>query len=60
MGYNTLLLDVFYNGQTYFPNNMIAPETKEASGVLDAAVKEAAIKHIALYPVMDLLLLAQR
>lgn len=55
LGLNTLFLDVFSNGRTYFANKGIPPETKQAGDVLPAALDEAATKHIAVYAVVDTL-----
>ena len=54
VGFNALYLDVFHNGRTYFPNRSIKPESVEASGVLQAAIDEAAGKGIAVYATVDL------
>jgi hypothetical protein len=55
LGMNTLIIDVFNNGRTYFPSSAIPPESSDAAGVLSAAIAEAALKHIAVYAAVDLL-----
>jgi hypothetical protein len=55
LGMNTLIVDVFNNGRTYFPTSAIASESNDAAGVLKAAIAEAAVKHIAVYAAVDLL-----
>ena len=53
LGLNTLFLDVFSNGRSYFENTAIPPETDSAAGVLDAALAEASSKNISVYAVID-------
>ncbi len=55
MGLNTLLLDVFTNGRTYFPNTALPPASEKASGVLQAALDAAKPLHIPVYAVLDTL-----
>ncbi len=55
MGLNTLFLDVFTNGRAYFPNTALPPDSKQAGGVLQAALDAAQAAHIPVYAVMDLL-----
>jgi hypothetical protein len=55
MGLNTLIIDVFCNGQTYFDSSTHAPKNKDAAGVLTAAIGEATKKHIMVYAAVDLL-----
>jgi hypothetical protein len=53
LGINTLFLDVFNNGRTYFPCNAIAPENDDAASVLGTALAEAKLKGISVYAVVD-------
>ena len=55
MGLNTLFLDVFTGGRTYFPNDALPPASADAGGVLHAALAAAKPRHIAVYAVMDTL-----
>jgi hypothetical protein len=55
MGLNTLILDVFCNGKTYFDNSAFPPKSKDAANVLSAAIAEAAKKHVTVYAAVDLL-----
>jgi hypothetical protein len=55
MGLNTLFLDVFTNGRTYFPNKALSPVSEQASGVLQAALDAAKPLHLAVYAVLDTL-----
>jgi hypothetical protein len=55
MGLNTLLLDVFTNGRTFFPNTALPPESGKAAGVLQAALDAAKPLHIPVYAVLDTL-----
>ena len=55
MGLNTLFLDVFTGGRTYFPNAALPPEADKAAGVLRAALDAARLLHIPIYAVMDTL-----
>lgn len=54
MHLNTLFLDVFTGGRTYFPNDAL-PLAAGAGGVLAAALAAAKPQHIAVYAVMDTL-----
>ena len=53
MHLNTLFLDVFTGGRTYFPNDALPPASAEAGGVLSAALAAAKPPHIAVYAVLD-------
>ena len=55
MGLNTLFLDVFSNGRTYFPNAAQPPATEKAGAVLQAALDAARPLHIPVYAVVDTL-----
>ena len=55
MGLNTLFLDVFTNGRTYFSNTALPPETDQAAGVLRAALDAARPLHVRVYAVLDAL-----
>ena len=55
MGLNALFLDVFTNGRAYFPNTSLPPDSKQAEGVLGAAIDAAQAVHIPVYAVVDLL-----
>lgn len=55
MKLNTLFLNVFTGGRTYFPNDALPPTTEDAGGVLAAALAAAKPQHIAVYAVMDTL-----
>jgi len=55
MGLNTLFLDVFTGGRTYFPNTALPPASAEAGGVLQAALDAARPLHIPVYAVLDTL-----
>lgn len=55
MHMNTLFLDVFTGGRTYFPNDALPPASADAGGVLAAALAAAKPQHIAVYAVMDTL-----
>jgi len=55
LGLNTLLLDVFTNGRTYFPNTALPPDSEKAAGVLQAALDAARLLHIPVYAVLDTL-----
>ncbi len=53
LGLNTLYLDVFTGGRTYFPNTALPPASDKASGVLQAALDAARPLHIPVYAVVD-------
>jgi len=55
MGLNTLFLDVFTNGRTFFPNAALPPESGSAAGVLQAVLDTAKPLHIPVYAVLDTL-----
>lgn len=55
MHMNTLFLDVFTGGRTYFPNDSLPPASADAGGVLQAALAAAKPAHIAVYAVLDTL-----
>jgi len=55
IGLNTLFLDVFTNGRTYFPNTALPPDSEKAAGVLQAALDAAKPLHIPVYAVLDTL-----
>ncbi len=55
MGLNALLIDVFTNGRTYFPNTALPPDSKDAGSVLQAALDAAKPLHLAVYAVVDTL-----
>ncbi len=55
MKMNTLFLNVFTGGRTYFPNDALPPASADAGGVLAAALAAAKPLHIAVYAVMDTL-----
>ena len=55
MGLNTLFLDVFTGGRTYFPNTALPPSTAQAGDVLQATLDAARTAHIPVYAVLDLL-----
>lgn len=55
MKLNTLFLDVFTGGRTYFPNTALPPASADAGGVLAAALDAAKPLHIAVYAVLDTL-----
>jgi hypothetical protein len=52
-GLNTIIVDVFNNGRTFFNNSAIVPESPEASDVLTATLAEAKSKNIAVYAAID-------
>jgi hypothetical protein len=54
LGFNTLIIDVFNNGRTYFDNSVIPPETADAGSVLSAATAEAALKHTMVIAAVDM------
>lgn len=53
MGLNALLIDVFTNGRTYFPNTALPPDSKDAGSVLQAALDAAKPLHLPVYAVVD-------
>ena len=53
MGLNTLFLDVFTGGRTFFPNTALPPTSDKAAGVLQAALDAARPLHIPVYAVLD-------
>lgn len=53
LGLNTLYLDVFTGGRTYFPNTALPPASDKAGGVLQAALDAARPLHIPVYAVVD-------
>jgi hypothetical protein len=55
MGLNTLIIDVFCNGKSYFDNSALPPKSKDSGNVLSAAITEAAKKNITVYAAVDLL-----
>jgi len=55
MGLNTLFLDVFTNGRTFFPNAALPPVSEKAAGVLQATLDAAKPLHIPVYAVLDTL-----
>jgi hypothetical protein len=55
LGLNALFLDVFCNGRTYFKSAVVPPENDAAGDVLNSALSEAALKHLAVYAVVDTL-----
>lgn len=55
LGLNALLIDVFTNGRTYFPNPVLPPASKDAGGVLQAALDAAKPLHLPVYAVLDTL-----
>lgn len=55
MGLNTLFLDVFTNGRTFFPNTALPPASAKAEDVLGAALDAAQAAHVTVYAVVDLL-----
>jgi hypothetical protein len=55
MGMTTAIVDVFNNGRAYFPNTSMPPENQAAASVLEAALKEGALKHITILAAVDLL-----
>ena len=55
MGLNTLFVDVFTNGRTYFPNAAMPPASDAAAGVLQAALDAARPLHMPVYAVLDTL-----
>jgi len=55
MGLNTLFVDVFTNGRTYFPNGALPPETDQAGAVLQATLDAARPLHMPVYAVLDAL-----
>lgn len=55
MKMNTLFLDVFTGGRTYFPNDALPPVSADAGRVLAAALAAAKPQHIAVYAVLDTL-----
>ena len=55
LGLNTLFLDVFTNGRTFFPNTSLPPASEKAASVLQAALEAAKPLHIPVYAVLDTL-----
>jgi hypothetical protein len=54
LGFNTLIIDVFCNGRTYFKSSTIPPAGEKQADVLEAAIAESLKKHIAVYAAADL------